>query len=73
MFTYAHGGHSWVCMDAGEHNRGLGHGKEAKRVADDRCQSFVHARAAKRQMKTRFGEEGQRWSAESNPDTQDMF
>ena len=30
MFKYAHGGHIWVRMDAVEHNRGLGHGKEAK-------------------------------------------
>ena len=59
MFKYAHGGHIWVCMDAVKHNRGLEHGKEAKRVAQDRCKSFVHSQTAKRQTKTRFGEEGQ--------------
>ena len=72
MLKYAHGGHSWVCMDAGEHNQGLGHGKEAKRVADDRCQSFVHARTAKRQTKTRFGEEGQGRLVESRVRTGDI-
>ena len=73
MFMYVHGDHLWVWMGAGEHSWGLRHGKEAKWVADNRCQSCVHARTVRRQSKTRFGEEGQGWLVESRVRTGDML
>lgn len=64
MSMYVHGGHSWVRMDAGEHNWGLRHGKEAKLTADDRCQSCVqrphHQKTIKTQDLVRRPKGGQR-------------
>ena len=31
MTKYVHGGHAWVCMGAGGHDWGWGHGQETKR------------------------------------------
>jgi len=73
MTIHAHGGHAWVRMDAGVHNCGLGHGKQAKQAADGCCQSCVHARTAKRQSKTRFGEEWQGRLVEAQARTGDTL
>ena len=73
MSMYVHGVHSWVWMAVGGHNWGLAHGKEAKRAADDRYQSCVHARTVKRQSKTRTDEEGQGRLVESRVHTGDIL
>ena len=73
MSMYVNGVHSWVWIDVGEHNWGLGHGKEAKQAADDRYWLCVYAQTAKRQPKTRFGEEGQGRLVESRVHTGDML
>ena len=51
----------------------MAHGKEAKRAADDRDQSCVHARTVKRQSKTRTDEEGQGRLVESRVHTGDIL
>ena len=66
-------GHPWMRMGAGDYKSGLGHGNEVKRAANDRGHSCVHARTAKTQPKTRFGEEGQGRLIESRVRTGDMF
>ena len=67
---HVHGGHAWVWMGVGEHNCGLGHGKEAKRVTHDHFQSWGYSENEK---KTWFVGEGQECSVEVRPDTQGMF
>ena len=48
---------------------GSGHEKESRSVTDGRCGSWVYARTAKRQPKTRLGDEGQGRLVESRMHT----
>ena len=70
---HAHGEHPWMRMGTGYYCAGLGHEKEPRSATGGRCGSWVHARTAKDNHKTRLGDEGQGRLVESRVRTGDML
>ena len=58
MSIHVHGGHPWMRMGPADYSAGSGHEKESRSATDGRCGSWVHARTAKDNHKTRLGDEG---------------
>ena len=52
-------------MGPADYSAGSGHEKESRSATDGRCGSWVHARTAKDNHKTRLGDEGQGMLVES--------
>ena len=62
MFMYSHGKHSWMWMNLGDYEWGLGYGNEANSVTGGHCGSWVwvHTRTDKRQPKNKIWRGGTR-------------
>ena len=73
MSIHAHGGLPWMRIGTGDYCGGSGHENETKSATDARCGSWVHARTAKDNHKTRFSDEGQGRLFESRVHTGDIL